>query len=129
MNTSLVLNPIAARNVPYSAAAAGVAILRQGVPFFSLTAFDPRERAMISLQDLYERGVVLVPDLTFRGKPFGRSGIINLGGTYSTAEYRSVDPASYSNIPNVLVRAPLETGSWSLYSNLYQTLVVDPDDE
>ena len=129
MNTSLVFNPIAARTVPYSAAAAGVAFLRQGAPFFSLTVMDPRERAVIGLQDLFARGVVLVPDLTLRGKPFGRSGILNLGGTYSTAKYTSVDPAAYLNIPNIPVRAPRETGSWSLYSNFYQTLVVDPSDE
>ena len=129
MNTSLVFNPIAARTIPYSAAALGVALLRKGVPVFSFTVFDPQERAVIGLQDLYARGVVLVPDLTLRGRLFGRAGIINLGGTYSTAKYRSVDPAGYLNIPNVLVRAPRETGSWSLYSNFYQTLIVDPDDE
>ena len=129
MNTSLVFNPIAARTVPYSAAAAGFALLRQGQPYFSLTAFDPEERAVIGLQNLYARGVVLVPDLTLRGNPFGRPGVINGGATFSTAQYRSVDPAAYLNIPVVHVRSPQETGSWSVYTNLYQTLRVDPADE
>lgn len=133
MNTSLVFNPILGRTVPYSAAGAGGAILQGGLPLFSLTVFDPRERATIGLQDLYARGVVLVPDLILRGKPFGRLGIYNFGGTYSNASYRSFDPEAYLDLPLALVRddrfAPRETGSWSLYANFYQALWVDPEEE
>ncbi|MCS6977613.1 MAG: hypothetical protein NZM31_11490 [Gemmatales bacterium] len=80
LNTSLVFNPIVARTIPYSAAGVGAAILREGQPLFTFTVFDPRERATIGLEDLYDRGVVLVPDLILRGKPFGRpAGDIDLG--------------------------------------------------
>jgi porin len=129
MNTSLVFNPIAARTVPYSAAGTGVALLRQGLPWFTFSVFDPQERAMIGLQDLFSRGVVLVPNLILTGKPFGRQAMLNLGGTYSSAQYTSVDPAAYLNIPITGVRAPKETGSWSLYANVFQALRVDPADE
>jgi porin len=129
MNTSLVFNPIAARTVPYSAAGFGVAFLRKNLPLFTFSVFDPEERATIGLQNLFSRGVVLVPDLTIRGKPFGPPGVINLGGTYSSATYTSVDPASYLTVPGQGIPAPKEHGSWSLYANLYQALRVDPTDE
>ncbi len=128
MNTSLVFNPIAARTVPYSAAAAGFAILQEGQPVFSLTFMDPEERATIGLENLYERGVVVVPDLTLRGQLFGRPTGINLGGTYSNANYQSLDRASYLFIPNFGITGGEESGSWSLYANGFHALWVDPDD-
>ncbi len=130
LNTSLVFNPIAARTIPYAAAGAGFAILREGEPLFTFSVFDPEERATSDLSGLYNRGVVLVPDLVLRTQLLGRPGVYNFGGTYSSAKYRSFDPAAYLNIPfirSVVARtnaAPQETGSWSLYANLYQSLWV-----
>lgn len=135
LNTSLVFNPIAARTVPYSAAGVGAAILQKGEPVFALTLFDPEERATKGLEDLYTRGVVIVPDLIIRTELFGRPGIFNLGGTYSNAQYRSFSPAAYLAIPLSELRqggrgeGPRETGSWSTYANFYQSLWVDPSDE
>lgn len=137
MNTSLVFNPIAARTIPYSAVGAGLAVLREGQPLFTLTAFDPRERATIGLDDLYARGVVLVPDLVIRFKTLDRPGVVDIGGTWSSAKYRSFDPAAYLNIisqvlagnPVSILQSPVESGSWSAYANFYQALWVDPDDE
>lgn len=137
MNTSLVFNPIAARTIPYSAAGVGAAVLREGEPLFTFTVFDPEERATKGLENLYDRGVVLVPDLVLRGKPFGRPGVLNIGGTYSSADYRSFDPATYLNIisqvlagnPGLIGTSPVETGSWSIYTNFYQSLWVDPCDD
>lgn len=128
MNTSLVFNPIAARTVPYSAAAAGFAFLQEGEPVFSLSFMDPEERATTGLEDLYERGVTVVPDLILRGSLFGRPTTLNLGGTYSNAPYRSLDPASYLFIPDFGIVGSEETGSWSLYANGFHALWVDPDD-
>ena len=137
MNSSLVFNPIAARTIPYSAAGVGAAVLRDGEPLFTFTAFDPEERATKGLENLYARGVVLMPDLVLRGKPFGRPGVLNVGGTWSSAKYRSLDPAAYLNIisqvlrdnPGQITRSPVETGSWSVYTNFYQSLWVDERDE
>lgn len=137
MNTSLVFNPIAARTIPYSAAGVGAAILREGEPLFTFTVFDPEERATKGLEDLYARGAVLVPDLVLRGKPFGRPGVLNIGGTYSSASYRSLDPAAYLNIisqvlggnAGLITASPVRTGSWSVYTNFYQSLWVDENDE
>lgn len=126
MNTSLVFNPIVARTIPYAAAGVGAAFLRDGEPAFVMTVFDPEERATIGMQRLFERGVVLVPDFTFRLEPFGRPGLYNLGGTYSNARYRSVDPSAYLILPDIGVVGGEESGSWSLYANFFQALWVDP---
>lgn len=128
MNTSLVFNPIAARTLTYSAVGAGAAILQDGQPFFVMSVFDPEERATIGAADLYERGVVLVPDLTLRVKVLELPGLYNFGGTYSNARYRSVDPAAYLFIPDLGIVGGEETGSWSLYSNFYQAIWMDPCD-
>ncbi|WZP00904.1 carbohydrate porin [Isosphaeraceae bacterium EP7] len=132
MNTSLVFNPIVGRTVPYSAAGTGFAFLREGEPFLSLSVFDPRERATTGVDNLFADGVVLVPDLTLKAKPFGLPGKYNFGGTWSSASYRSFDPAAYLSLPPQLILderfTPKETGSWSLYANFYQALWVDEED-
>jgi porin len=136
LNTSFVFNPIAARTVPYSAAGVGFAVLRDLEPAFTFTVFDPEERSSTDLSGLYDRGVVLVPDLVLRTKLFGRPGLYNVGGTYSTAEYRSTDPAAYLDVLNQFLRnnrapvaAPTNKGSWCVYANFYQSLWADPCDE
>lgn len=137
LNTSLVFNPIVGRTVPYSAAGVGAAVIREGLPLFTFSAFDPEERATRGVDDLYERGVVLVPDLALRGKLFGRPGLLNIGGTYSTANYRTLDPSAYLNVLGQFLRgnragipnSTVRTDSWSVYTNFYQSLWVDPCDE
>lgn len=140
-NTSLVFNPIAARTVPYSTAGGGFAILSEGQPLFTMTFLDPMERATIGLEDLFDRGVVYVPDLTFRTQFFGLPGIYDVSGTYSTASYTSVDPSAYLNVLGQRLRgraqgltparlgAPREDNSWSVSGSFYQALFVRPDIE
>jgi porin len=139
-NTSLVFNPIAGRTVPYSAAGVGFALLKDSQPVFSLTFFDPEERVTRGLDQLYQRGVVYAPDFTFRVKPFGLPGTYELGGTYSTASYRSLDPSAYLNILGQFIRgrirgipiartAPTEDNSWSINSNFFQSFYLFADDE
>lgn len=129
MNTALVFNPILARTVPYSAVGVGGAVLREGQPVIAFTVFDPEERATKGVDDLYDRGAVLAGDVLLRGKPMGRPGLLNIGGVYSTAQYRSTDPAAYAFIPNVGIQGGEETGSWALYANFYQAVWVDPCDD
>ena len=135
-SSALVFNPIAARTVPYSAAGAGFAVLKEFQPVFSFTVFDPEERATKGAEDLFARGVTLVPDFILRGKPFGRPAVLNLGGTYSNSQYRALDPATYldlfraGQLGNALANdGPTATNSWSVYANGYQSLWVDPCDE
>jgi len=124
MNSSLVFNPIVARVVPYSAAGGGFAILQDLQPLFTLTVLDPEERATDGLEDLFERGVTIVPDLTLRTEMAGLPGIYNFGGAYSNSDYTSLERSAWLNYP-VTLASPTENESWSLYSNFYQSLMVD----
>lgn len=128
MNTSLVFNPIMGRTVPYSAFGVGAAFLAEGFPVASLTAFDPRERATEGLDELYGEGATIVPNLLLPMKLFGRPGAVNLGGTYSSSDYRSVDPESYLDLPPEVIAAggPVESESWALYANFFQSIWLDP---
>ena len=76
--------------------------------------------------------MTLVPDFIWRTHLFDKPGLINVGGTYSTRKYRSFDPAAYLSIPLPLLlddkNLPYETGSWCLYSNLYQAVWKDSTD-
>lgn len=129
MNTSLVFNPIMARTIPYAALGVGAAYLKDAEPVATITAFDPRERSTIGLQDPYDRGVVIMPDFIIRLKPFGLPGMYNLGGIYSNAQYQSVDRSSYLILPDIGVVGGVENGSWALYANFFQALWVDSCDE
>lgn len=128
-NTSLIWNPIVARTFPYSTAGAGFAVLDDASqPIFSFTALDPEERTTEGFSDLYSEGVVLVPDLTLRGRPFGKPGLLNLGATYSTASYTSVSPSAFMAFPLQLLAAgvfPIKDESWAVYGNAYQALSED----
>jgi porin len=87
-------------------------------------------------ENLFARGVTLVPDFILRGKPFGRPALLNVGGTYSNSRYRSLDPSTYldllqsGQLQQALANGgPTETNSWSVFINGYQSLWVDPCDE
>jgi len=138
MYASLATNPIVGLTIQYSTAATGFAILREDQPVFTFTIFDPELRATTGVEGLYSTGVVLVPDLLIRGNLFGRPGIMELGGSWSSAEYTSLSPNSYLNpaIPelaasyaNQFGQLPVKTGSWCMWSNFYQALWVDRVDE
>ncbi len=126
MNTSLVFNPIVARTIHYAAAGVGFAILQDAEPLFTFTVFDPAERATTGIRNLYEEGVVLMPDLIIRSQLLGLPGIYNVGGTWSSAEYTTLNPTGYLNVPASIGNLPTTRGSWSLYGNFYQALWLDP---
>lgn len=128
-NTSLIWNPILARTFPYATYGAGVAVLDNAFdPVFTFTVLDPEERASGGYDSPFSEGVVLVPDVTLRGRPFGTTSTLNFGGTYSTASYTSVSTSAFIDFPRELLAAgvfPKENNSWSLYVNGYQALVED----
>ncbi len=128
MNTSMVFNPILARTVPYSAAGVGGAFLDAGKPKFSLSVFDPEERATKGLENLYERGVTIVPELNLRTELLGLPGIYQFGGSYSNSDYTSIDPSAWLSIPLAAGAFPVENESWSLYFDFYQALWSDQCD-
>lgn len=135
-STSLVFNPIVGRTVPYSAAGVGAAYLVDLEPVFAVSVLDPEERADKSLERLFDKGVTILADVQLRGDLFGGVGLLNVGGVYGNARYRSLDPAAYLKLlllgelqAAIAGGGPTETGSWALYANGYQSLWVDPDDD
>jgi porin len=135
MNTGLVFNPIVMRTVPYSTTGFGAAFLRNEKPFVSVSLLDPDERATTGFEDSYDRGVVVTGDLTVETCLFDMPGLINVGGVYSTARYRAIDPSAYfirlplRRLRDAGVVAPEKEGSWALYANHYQALWVDECDK
>lgn len=128
MNTSLVFNTIASRTIPYAAAGAGLILLSDDKPYFSLTLYDSQERATQGLDNLFAHGVVIMPDFSFQTTFFDRPEVLNLGGTYSNAKYTSVNRSAYLVLPDFGAGFPVETGSWSLYANAYQSISAEDDD-
>lgn len=138
LNTSLIWNPIIARTYPYSAAGGGFVVMKDLQPVFSLTVFDPEERADRGVERLFSNGVVIAPDATLRTRLFGLPAVFNVGGTYSTAEYTSINLDDYLGlvIANILSRRsggstileiPQKQSSWAVYGNAYQALWEGPD--
>jgi porin len=132
---ALVANPIGARTIPYSSIGAGTALIVDKKPLLTLTVIDPEDRSTKGAQDLFERGVTIISDLTVEEDMFGMPSVLNLGGIYSNSKYRTLDPASYLNLIElgelqqaIVNGGPVETGSWALYGNASRALWVDPCD-
>ena len=70
----LVFNPIAARGVPYSAAAAGAVVIFGEGSTLGFSVMDPEERSDRGMDNLFRSGVTLATDLALRGKPIGLQG-------------------------------------------------------
>lgn len=126
----LVFNPIAARGVPYSAAAAGAVVLFGQGSTLAFNVIDPEERSDRGLDNLFRTGVTLTTDLVLRGNTLGLPSILDLGVVYTTSDFTSLDRAVYLDLVRLgqLQAAlgsgnlPVENGSWALYASGSQAL-------
>lgn len=126
----LTFNPIAARGVPYSAAAAGAAVLFGEGSSLGFSVIDPAERSDRGMDNLFDGGATLATDLVVRRTTMGLPTIVNLGGVYTTADFTSLDPSVYLDLlrQGQLQSAigsgnlPVENGSWALYTTVSQAL-------
>lgn len=126
----LTFNPIAARGVPYSAAAVGAAVIFGQGSTLGFSVIDPAERSDRGMDNLFNGGATLATDLILRGTTMGLPNIVNLGGVYTTADFTSLDPSVYLDLlrRGQLQSAigagslPLENGSWALYVTGSQAL-------
>lgn len=130
MNTAFLLNPVLARQIPYSSLGAGAAYLVDGQPVASLTIFDSNNNSTSSgFDELFDNGVVLVGQLIKPTNLFDRPGHQSVGFAYSNAHYRSLDRSAYLNqIFTGAFTTPRETGSQSFFYQFDQTLVTSSDD-
>lgn len=124
-NGAFVANPIALRTVVYSTLGAGFVVLNEGEPLLTFTVLNPTDTTRTSgFDELYEEGVVLVPELRIPTNFFGLPGHQLIGGTWSNREYVSLTQDPRIILPNVPINR--QSGSWSLYWNFDQYLCVNP---
>lgn len=130
LNTGFVVNPVTFVTTPYSVLGAGFSVLGEGgVPLLTVSALNPTEQpGVIGLDDVYSEGVLLTGELRLPTQFFGLPGHQLVGGTWNSREYLGLGSDPRFLIPNSGVAPERIDGSWSLYYNFDQYLVVDSED-
>ncbi|HEY2588385.1 MAG TPA: carbohydrate porin [Tepidisphaeraceae bacterium] len=136
MDAAFVWNPILGRTMNYATLGAGAAILVDGYPVVSLTAYDTHDDSTKSGFDvLFTNGVIVYPTFSLPTRFFGMPGHQSVWGAYSSARYAILSPESLNLIPPVLQGPPpaappatLIRGSWWVTYLFDQGLWVDPAD-
>jgi porin len=130
MNASLMLNPNLVRTVPYSTFGAGVVMLQNMEPVFSIAVFDTNNTPTTSgFDSFFDNGASIVSQLTLPTDFFNMPGHQGLMGTYSSGSYTNLSPSAYYNPgAGLVVESPPKEGSWSLGYNADQAFWVSPAD-
>ena len=125
-NMGFVFNPIVGATVPYSTLGAGFFVLRDGLPMFMFAILNSQDTSNTSgFRELFNDGLLLSTSLRVPTSFFGLPGHHLFGGTWNSKTYYSIGEA-YIQYPDVII--PTTRGSWCLYWNGDQYLVVDPQD-
>ncbi|MCA9085494.1 MAG: carbohydrate porin [Planctomycetaceae bacterium] len=126
-NVAFVATPIGLRTTPYSTLGAGFVILQDLEPVFTFSALNATDTAgTVGLDELFNEGIVLVPELRIPTTFFGLPGHQLFGGTWSSRNYVSLNQDPRIVLPNVAIAR--QSDSWSLYYNFDQFLFVDQND-
>jgi porin len=130
MNGSLMLNPNLVRTVPYSAYGAGLVVLQNMEPVFSVAVFDSNSTPTTSgFDSFFDNGASIVSQVTIPTTFCCLPGHQGLLGTYSSGSYTNLSPTVYYNPgAGVVVQSPPKDGSWSLGYNADQAFWVSPTD-
>lgn len=121
-NMAFCFNPICAATVPYSTLGAGVVFLREAEPLAGFTVLNAVDTTNTSgFSDLFAEGVLLSAYVRLPTRWLGLQGHQFLGGTWNSRAFNSIGDA-YIDYPNVVI--PTTDGSWSLFWNFDQYLVV-----
>jgi len=126
-NMAFVFNPIVGATVPYSTLGAGFVVLRDKSPIFTFTVLNSTDTSNTSgFRELFSDGPLISASLRLPTQFFDMPGHQLLGGTWNNQTYTSIREA-YIPYPDVAI--PTTRGSWCLFWNSDQYLVVDPEDE
>lgn len=126
-NVAFVASPIVLRTVPYSTLGMGFAWLHQGEPIFNFSVLNPTDTARTSgFDELFAEGVTLAGDLRLPTNFMDLPGHQLFGGSWSSRDYTALGQDPRILLPNVPIAKT--SGSWSLYWNFDQYLVVDKCD-
>jgi len=122
-NMAFVFNPIVGATVPYSTLGTGFVVLREGEPLVTFTVLNSTDTTATSgFRELGRDGVLLSLALRIPTQFFGLRGHQFFGGTWNNQTYTSIREA-YIPYPDVAI--PTIRGSYSLFYNFDQYLVVD----
>ena len=125
-NMAFVFNPIVGATVPYSTLGTGFMVLREGEPVVTFTVLNSTDTTATSgFRELCRDGVLLSLALRIPTQFFGLKGHQFFGGTWNNQTYTSIREA-YIPYPNVAI--PTIRGSYALFYNFDQYLVVDSTD-
>jgi len=125
-NMAFVFNPIVGATVPYSTLGAGFVILHEKEPLLTFTVLNATDTSGTSgFQELFNDGVLLSAALRLPTRFLDMPGHQFLGATWNSQLYTSIREA-YIPYPDLPI--PASRGSWSLFWNFDQYLVVDADD-
>jgi porin len=126
-NIAFVANPIVLRAVPYSTLGGGFVVLQEGEPVFTYTLLNATDTASTSgFDELFRDGLSMSGELRVPTQFFDRPGHQLLGVAWSNKEYVALGQDPRIVLPNIPVSR--ESGSWAVYYNFDQYLVVDPCD-
>ncbi len=125
-NVAFVSAPIAFRTVPYSTLGTGFFYLgEEGTPLFTLNVINPTDTTRTTgFSELFSQGVTLASEMRLPTRWLGLPGHHLVGGTYSTRDYVRLDQDPRVILPAVPIER--QSGSWSLYTNFDQQLVMQP---
>jgi porin len=125
-NMAFVFNPIVGATVPYSTLGAGFVYLIDKQPALTFSVLNSTDTTNTSgFSELFNDGVLLSVSLRLPTRFLGMPGHQLIGGTWNNQTYTSI---SEPYIPYPDVAIPTTRGSWCLYWNFDQYLVVDSDD-
>jgi porin len=126
-NMGFIFNPIVSATVPYSTLGAGFVAHPEDGPMLMLTVLNSTDTTGTSgFGELFNDGVLVSAAVRVPTNWFDRPGHQLLGGTWNSRTYTSIAEAY---IPYPDVATPTTRGSWCLYWNFDQFLVVDPADD
>jgi len=121
-NMAFVFNPIVSATVPYSTLGAGIVILRDAEPLLTFSLLNSTDTTGTSgFSELFRDGVLLSASLRIPTWLFARPGHQLVGATWNGRTYSTLDEA-YIHYPEVVI--PTTRGSWSLFWNMDQTLML-----
>jgi porin len=126
MNLSLIATPAFLRTTNLSINGAGMLAMKGQQIQSGVLVYDTNNSSTTAgLSNLFDKGAVILGYHRFFTEYGGLPGSHGFLGNYSTREYTSVDPSSWTIIPGQGLTPGEETGSWALSYILDQTLWVD----
>ncbi len=127
-NLGMSFPVVVARTLPYSTLGAGAAILKDGVPVFTVMVLDTNNTPTTSgFNTFFSNGATIFANVTLPTKFFGLPGSQGVSGTFSTGNYNSLSPTAYFDPEQGLViTQEFVRDSWCVFYTGTQALWVDP---